>query len=320
MSKNIIGVDIGGTKISSGLFNDHNELVDSLTLPAMADKPKDTVINQVVKGIQILLDKAEITNDSIKGIGICSPGPINPVSGDLLNPPNLPSLWNINLIKELETFFPVKIKIENDANAAALAESRFGAAIDYNNVFYVTVSTGIGTGIIINKSIYHGKNGLAGEGGHLSCNYKGGVSCNCLIPGCLESIASGTAIAKKARELIELGKAENSTLNKYKNIKNSPTTKDIAEMALNGDKLALQLIEDSAFHVGAWLGGMINLLDPDIIVIGGGVASLGKLYFDTVRKTALKYTYNPFADQTPIVAANLQKDAGIYGAASLFIE
>lgn len=320
MHKFIIGVDIGGTKISSGLFNSENKLLTSNTLPTLAEKPKDIIINQIVKSIQTVLESKQLKPENLKGIGICSPGPINPITGDILNPPNLPSLWNTNLLKELATFFPVKTVIENDANAAALAEHKFGAAKGYNNVFYITVSTGIGTGIIINNKIYHGKNGFAGEGGHLSLDLNGKINCNCKIPACIESQASGTAIAKKAISLIKNNQASNSRLNSFQNNLESLTAKEIGILAKENDTQALQIIHDSALKVGAWLGGMINLLDPDIIIIGGGVASLGDLYINKVKETTLKFTYNPYASHTPIVAALLKKNVGIYGAASLFID
>ncbi|MEW5819200.1 MAG: ROK family protein [Cyanobacteriota bacterium] len=319
IKENIIGIDIGGTKISYGLLKLDGNLIDTITLPALADKPKEIFINQLITGINNLLTNNNIDINIIKGIGICCPGPINPITGDIINPPNLPMLWNTNLIQLIKRYYKVPIKVENDANAAALAEILIGAAKNLNNILYVTVSTGIGTGIIIDRKIYHGKNGLAGEGGHISINYHDKIKCNCNAPGCIESIASGTGIASKAKELIITNQVQNSLLKSFSDNPDQISAKQIAEFAKQNDSLSIALIEESAFNIGAWLGGMINLLDPDMIVIGGGVSFTGELFFNKVRATALKFTYNIFASETPIMPAKLKTNAGIYGAASLFL-
>ena len=137
------------------------------------------------------------------GIGICAPGPLNPKTGVVLNPPNLPGWRDIELAKLVEKEFGVPAKLENDANAAGLAEVLFGAAVGYKDVFYVTVSTGIGTGIIINRKIYHGKNGIAGEGGHVSIDYRSPYRCGCGTYGCIEALAAGPAMARRARVMLE---------------------------------------------------------------------------------------------------------------------
>jgi glucokinase len=321
MSKNwIIGVDIGGTKISAGLLTRQGKIKNVVTVPTMADKSKSVVLNQVQTVIEELLEINKVEISTLAGIGICAPGPLNPRTGLLINPPNLPSLWNVNLKDSIQQIYPLEVLIENDANAAALAEVKIGAAKGCKNILYVTVSTGIGTGLIINGSVYHGKNGFAGEGGHISTNYLEEVHCNCHAPGCLESVASGTAIARKARHLLEINNALDSLLEEYRDKQNLINTKIIADMAQKNDKVALKLIEDATFSIGAWLGGMINLLDPEMIVIGGGVSQIGPVFFDQLKTVALKYTYNPYAEKTPIIPAFLKADVGIYGAASLFID
>lgn len=316
----IIGIDIGGTKISSGYLTLKGDLLDTVTVPTMADKTKEVFLKQLKLSVDKLLAHSSLSINSVKGIGVCCPGPINPKTGDILNPPNLPALWDSNLIRLINQFFPIDVKVENDANAAGYAETKIGAAKGYENVLYVTVSTGVGTGIIINGKIYHGKNGFAGEGGHLSTDYYGEVYCNCKAPACIESIASGTAITRKARELVLNAQTSGSRLDTFKNNPENLTAKEVSQFALENDPLALSIIEESAFNIGAWLGGMINLLDPDIIVIGGGVASIGEVFFNKVRSVSLDFTYNLHADKTPIVEALLKNNVGIYGAASLFLD
>ena len=141
--------------------------------------------------------------DNVGGIGICAPGPLNPKTGVVLNPPNLPGWRNIELAKQVEAEFGLPAKLENDANAAGLAEVLFGAAVGYRDIFYVTVSTGVGTGIIINKKIYHGKNGIAGEGGHVSVDYRSPYRCGCGTYGCIEALAAGPGMARRARVMLE---------------------------------------------------------------------------------------------------------------------
>ena len=318
-SKYVIGMDIGGTKISTGLLDNKCNLIDIITLPTCADKEKDVILSQIKISIDTILKNNNLDIAYVKGIGICCPGPLNPKTGLVINPPNLPTLWNTNIKEIIEDLYKTPVKVENDANAAGYAEVVMGAAKGCENILYVTVSTGVGTGIIINKQIYHGKNGFAGEGGHLSANYKGTINCNCNAPDCIEAIASGTGIARKAKELIISGQAQNSLLNQYKDNLSDITAKEISTFALQGDKLAVLIIEESAFTIGAWLGGMINLLDPDMIVIGGGVTSIGDLFFNKVRETSLKFTYNIYADKTPIVPAALKTNVGVLGAASLFV-
>lgn len=315
----IIGIDIGGTKISGGLLEQSGELLKVVTVPTMADKSETVVLNQLKMCIDELFEVSNVSKDQIKGIGICAPGPLNPKTGELINPPNLPSLWGINLKDLVSKMFSLPVIVENDANAAGYAELMIGSAYGCENVLYVTVSTGIGTGLIINKKIYHGKNGFAGEGGHISTDYYADVRCNCKAPGCIESIASGSAISNKATELIKCCNIVDSKIGSFKNNPENITTKDIAGFARQGDELSIKLIEEAAFNIGAWLGGMINLLDPDMIVIGGGVASIGDIFFNKVRETALDYTYNPNAQETPIMKAMLEKDVGVFGAASLFM-
>lgn len=317
--KVIIGVDIGGTKISAGLLNYKGDILIVKTELTLADQPKDVVLRQIFKVIDDLIQDSKVSIEDIKGIGVCCPGPLNPKTGEIFNPPNLQSLWNINLKNIIFDHFKVPVLVENDANAAGLAEILIGAAKDCNNILYVTVSTGIGTGIIIDRKIYHGKNGFAGEGGHISINIYERVICNCKAAGCIESMASGTAIARLASQLVKLDKATNSMLNSFKSNPENITAKDVANFALNNDTLCVNLIQQSAYCIGAWLGGMINLLDPDMIVVGGGVASIGDMFFNQVREAALLYTYNLNAKNTPIIPAKLQSNVGIYGAASLFL-
>ncbi len=276
----VLGVDIGGTKIAAGqAINAGAEIriQNSIMLPTLAADGYKTSIAQLYRAIEHCLIP------EVKAIGICAPGPLNPKTGVVLNPPNLPGWRNIPLAQQIRDRYGLPCCVENDANAAGLAEAKFGAARGYDSVLYVTISTGIGAGIILNGRIYHGKNGAAGEGGHVSIDYRSQAICNCGTPGCIEALASGTALQSRGI---------------------SPEAMTSAQL----DELAVML--------SAWLGSIVNLLDPDIIVVGGGISQIGEPLFTRLRAMVPQRSINQFAAQTPIVPALLASNVGILGAAS----
>ena len=189
-----------------------------------------------------------------------------------------------------------RCRVENDANAAGLAETLFGAARGFSSVFYVTLSTGVGAGIIFDGKIYHGKNGAAAEGGHVTIDYASDAICNCGAPGCIEVLASGTAIARKGL-----------------------TPEQVSQGVAQSDPRATRILDETSVMIGAWLGSMISLLDPDIIVIGGGVARIGEPLFSRLRRIVPTRTINQFASSTPIVPAQLAGNVGVIGAASVVL-
>jgi glucokinase len=196
--------------------------------------------------------------------------------------------------------FHLPCRVENDANAAGLAEVLFGAARGMDSVLYVTLSTGIGAGIILNGKIYHGKNGAAAEGGHVTIDWRSSTVCNCGVPGCIEALASGTAMAATAAR------------------RGLPAwdAKQIGDVAQAGNVDALEILDETAQMISAWLGSVVSLLDPDMIVIGGGVSRIGEPLFTRLRELTPRRTINQFASETPIVPAMLQENVGVVGAAA----
>jgi glucokinase len=269
----VLGVDIGGTKIATGLVNDCAEVSQVRSVPTLANEGYDVSIQQVWSAIE-----NAITPD-VNAIGICAPGPLNPKTGVVLNPPNLPGWRDIPLREMAEQRFGMRVRVENDCNAAGLAEARFGAAKGCSSVFYAAIGTGIGSGIILDGKIYYGKNGAAAEGGHVSIDYRSETKCRCGSVGCIEAIASGHVLER------------------------------IGAYDLN--ELALQL--------GAWLGSVVSLLDPDIIVIGGGVSNIGEPLFEKLRAIVPQRTVNPHAHELPIVPAHFGAESGIVGAAAVML-
>jgi glucokinase len=315
-----MGVDVGGTKIAGGLVGSRGRLAARQVVPTLAHKGLATSLGQVLRLIETLIARAG-GRERLTGIGICSPGPLNPKTGVVLNPHNLPGWIDVPLARMVRERFGVPALLENDANAAGLAEVLIGAAAGHRNIFYVTLSTGIGTGIIIDGKIYHGKNGVAGEGGHVVVEPRSEYICGCGTPGCIEAIASGPGMARRARVLLEQKPAEASLLRAMtRGDLRKITPKMIGEAAKRKDAAARRILDETGFYLGVWLGGMVSLLDPEAIVIGGGVSEIGKPLFDKIRATLPGYTINRAVVPTlPIMPAKLRRDVGIYGAASLFL-
>jgi glucokinase len=278
----VIGVDVGGTKIAAATVTAAPvpAVGDCTVVPTFAAEGFERSLNQLFTAIDGRM------GPEVQAIGICAPGPLNPRTGVVINPPNLPGWSNVPLRDIVDQRFGLPCRVENDANAAGLAEALFGAGRGHDNVLYATLSTGIGAGIIINGRIYHGKNGAAGEAGHLSIDYRSRYRCNCGTLGCIEALASGTALAARGLD---------------------PRSLDDTDL----DELTEQL--------SAWLGGLVSLLDPDIIVLGGGMSEIGDPLFDRLRRLTPTRTINQFAAQTPIVPARLARDVGVLGAASVVL-
>lgn len=300
----ILGVDIGGTKIAAGLVDANAHVVRRVEVPTRASEGYEASRAQVDLAITQLL------TPEVSAIGICAPGPLNPLTGVVLNPPNLPGWRDIPLADQVRERFQRRCAVENDANAAGLAETLFGAARGCREVFYITLSTGIGTGIILDGKIYHGHSGAAAEGGHVSIDYRSEVICECGVRGCIEVLASGTGMVRLARKL-RPGYPD-STLTE------PISAESIAASARAGDACATRVLTETAEMLAAWLGGIFTLLDPEIVVIGGGVSQIGEPLFTPLRRLTPGLTINPHASRIPIVPARLQRDSGVVGAASVW--
>lgn len=322
MKNFVIGVDIGGTKIATGILGREGKLVQKVVLPTLSRKGIDVSLGQVYNSIEQLLDLTKIKRKDIEGIGVCAPGPLDPLKGIVHNPPNLHGWKEVPLASLIKKKFRMKTRIENDANAAGMAEVIWGAAKGYKHVFYVTVSTGIGTAVIINGRVYHGKSGMAGEGGHVTINYDGKhAKCNCGNIGCIEALASGPYTVRRLRRRLKKDPGtKTNILDMVDGDLEKITMVTLGEAAREGDRVAALAIEEEGRLLGIWLGSMINLLDPEIIVIGGGVSLLGNILFKEIKKSTLQHTINIFADTTPVVQAKLKRNVGIFGAASILMD
>ena len=305
------GVDVGGTKVAAGLVDANGKILAQIRVPMISHSSAEAGLKAVLNA----LDQVTAGSSGLAGIGICSPGPLDPFTGVILNPPNLPCWRNFPLAESVQKVYPVKVKVDNDANAAALAEARWGAARGYKNVFYATIGTGIGTGIVFDGKMFHGRTGAGAEGGHVSIDYRGPV-CGCGKPGCIEVLASGNAIARRARERIAAG-ARSAMVSIVGGNVEAIRGETVGKAFLSGDLFAKELIIETIEMLALWLANMIDLLDPEIIVIGGGAAMLYQPFYDKLHERTCELAVNPRADEVPLRSAHYGAHSGIAGGAAL---
>jgi glucokinase len=312
-SSHVLGVDIGGTKVAVGIVDKNDgKILSHIRKPMVANGTAEAGLQAVIGAIDSLL-----FTEQIQKIGICSPGPLDPRTGVVINPPNLPCWRNFPLAEKLSQKYHMPVKVDNDAKAAALAETRWGAAHGYHYVFYATIGTGIGTGIILDGRIYHGNTGSAGEGGHVSIDYHG-PRCHCGKRGCIEILAAGPAIAVRARNKFTTDSSRRSAILDLANGDVAAiTTEMVGKAYAAGDSLAEEILNETTDLLTVWLGNMVDLLDPDVLVVGGGVAAMLLPFFDQIKTNLPTWTINPHTAEIPLLMAHYGADAGIAGGAAL---
>jgi glucokinase len=312
----LIGTDVGGTKVAAGLVDSQGHIQSQARGPMVTNQGAEAALDSVISVIKQVADAVQ-QHAFIRGIGICSPGPLDPVTGVVINPPNLPCWRNFPLAAEISRLYGVPVKVDNDANAAALAEARWGAGRGYRNIFYACIGTGIGTGIVFDGSIYHGRTGAAAEGGHVTIDYRG-PRCGCGKLGCVEALASGPAIARRAREALSSNSSAHSSMLDLAHGKIDGITSEIVGRAYSaGDPLASKILGETIELLSVWLGNTIDLLEPDVIIMGGGVSSMLNPFFPAIHENLPQHCINSRCQEIPIVPAFYGEDAGIAGGAAL---
>jgi glucokinase len=309
-----IGVDIGGTKVAAGLVDLTGAITNKVRVAMIATGDAASGFGAVASAIEAVFSAAPATRASVTGIGLCSPGPLDPGTGVVINPPNLPCWRGFPLAAEIERAFGVPARVDNDANAAGLAEVLWGAGRGYANVFYATLGTGIGSGIVFDRKIYHGRTGSAAEGGHVTIDYRG-PRCGCGKRGCIEALASGPAIARLARTKLTGG--VRSRMLEFAGGMDEIRAEHVGQAFREGDPVAKEVLDEIALLLTVWLGNIVDLLEPDCIVVGGGVAELMCPFFPEMSHNLLAWSINRRAGEIPILMARYGADAGIAGAASL---
>lgn len=313
----VIGVDVGGTKVAAGFVDRQGEILQHTRTAMNPAGSAAEGLAAVTSAIDALLKMAPESRGAVQRIGICAPGPLDPHTGVVLNPPNVPCWRNFPLAAEISRRYGGTVRVENDAKAAGLAEALWGAGRGYRHVFYTCIGTGIGTGILIDGRIYHGRTGAAAEGGHVTIDYHG-PRCGCGKKGCIEVLASGTAIGKKARARLAEGMSGKSTmLDLAGGDINAVTSETVARAHAAGDALANEILLETVEVLTVWLGNMVDLLEPDVIIMGGGVATMLSPYFGEIRKRLPSWCLNSRCLEIPLVAARYGANAGIAGGAAL---
>jgi glucokinase len=309
-----IGVDIGGTKVAAALVDAAGQITTKTRVPMVTNNGAAAGLASVESAINAIFDEAPEARAAVTGIGICAPGPLDPTTGVILNPPNVPCWRDYPLAGEVERLFHVPARVDNDANAACLAEARWGAGMGYRNVFFTILGTGVGTGIVFDGKIYHGRTGSAAEGGHVTIDYRG-PRCGCGKHGCIEAYASGPNIARRTRELLAAG--ETSSILQLAGSLEAVRTEHVGEAFRAGDALATRVLTETSHLLTIWLGTIVDILEPDVMVMGGGVSELMSCFFPAMSAGLKDWAINQRAGEIPLVLARYGSEAGIAGAAAL---
>ncbi len=310
----LIGVDLGGTQIRIGLFTEEGELLDRKATLTKAEEGPTKVVERIKSLIHEISLPVIVKNgkESIGGIGIGCPGPLDVFEGIIMSPPNLPGWNRIPLKKLLEEEFQLSVYLNNDANAAVLGEYFFGSGKGKSNLVYLTLSTGVGTGIIDNGQLLLGQNGSSAEVGHMSLNPEGPL-CGCGNRGCFEAFVSGTGIVRRAKALLEQDLESASALHECEEL----TTKLIFDAAKKKDRLALEIVEETRMYLGVALVNVIHLYNPSMIILGGGVSKVGAFLLEPAIQFAKERAMKLMADSLEFQLTQLGDDVGLIGAASL---
>lgn len=314
MVKNRIGIDVGGTNVKLALVNDKGNILYSNSVPTRAEMGYEYTVNNIKQAIKDLMAETKASN--IEGIGFDFPGQIDYKNGIVRLAPNIPGWVNIPIVQIIEDEFKIPTRIDNDVHCAALGELNFGAGKGCENFICMTVGTGIGSGIVINGKLVRGASNAAGELGHIKLQMHDGPLCGCGDYGCMEAFASGPSIVAMAKEYLLSGKST-----RFQEMANGGeiTPYIVAQAALEGDPVAKRIFTQMCEYIGFGLASVVNLLNPERIIIGGGVADAGDILLDPIRETIKKRAMVVAGSAVEVVPAELGNTAGVIGA-SLLIE
>jgi glucokinase len=312
----IVGVDLGGTTTKLAFINTYGEIVQKWEIITdITNNGKNIIIN-IAKSIDQKLLELDVSKDKLIGIGMGAPGPVDTKTGVIYNAVNLG--WNNHfpLRDMLEVETSLQAVIDNDANCAALGEMWKGTGNGAKDLVCITLGTGVGGGVIANGQIVQGISGAAGEIGHITSVPVDGASCNCGKTGCLETIASATGIVRIAIKKLKTDTANGELMGIYQK-EGNVSAKNVFDCARNGDKVASSVIEEVSFYLGLALANIANTLNPEIMVLGGGVSKAGEVLLNPIKENFDKYSFPRVKESTKIAIATLGNDAGVIGAAWL---
>jgi len=307
-----VGVDIGGTTVKVGICNAEGKLLRTYEGPTGTEQGTEVILENISTYVRRIVDEYGAAWDDVAGVGVGIPGFMDFATGVVLLSANFPSMRNVPVKATLEQKLGKPVKINNDANVAALGEAWSGAGRGLQNVVVYTLGTGVGGGIIVRGQIYEGFSGMAGELGHVQVvPDMEAIQCGCGQYGCVETVSSATGIIRMAKDAVERG--DKTTLSDLPSI----AAKDVFDAAKAGDEVALRIVKRAAFYLGKAISATAVIVNPERFILGGGVAKAGDILFDSVREVFAKYT--PERAVVDIVPAELGNDAGVVGAAGLHL-
>jgi len=313
----VVGVDLGGTKILTALAGSDGQIIAEQKIPTESAKGQEHVITRIVHTVEHVLQAAGVEREQVRALALGAPGPVDTANGVIRFAPNL--MWHdVPICRMLEQHLSLPVFLDNDANLATLGEHVYGAGQGVNHMIYMTVSTGIGGGLILDGKLYRGASGVAGEIGHMVV-MPGGPLCRCGKRGCMEAVASGTAIAREARELAARGQGEN-ILAIAGGVIAAITAETVANAAEAGDLTALDIIKHAARYLGIGLANIITLLNPSRIVLGGGVINIGEPLLNAVKQEVQVHVMEDAGAAARIVRAKLGGHSGVMGAVALALQ
>ena len=313
MANYVFGIDVGGTSVKCGLFQTDGTLLEKWEIPTRTENGGSEILPDIAKSVKAKMAEKGIAADDVAGVGIDVPGPVND-KGELSIAVNLN--WGYkNIVKELsDELGGMAVKAANDANAAALGEMWAGGGKGSKNLVMVTLGTGVGGGIIVDGKVVAGFNGAGGEIGHITVNHDEIEACNCGQYGCLEQYTSATGIVRVAKR--KLAKTNDET-----SLRNFPelTAKDVFDEAKSGDAVALGLVDEVCGILGSTLSNIACVVDPEVVVIGGGVSKAGSILIESIQKHFVETSFHACRN-TKFVPAGLGNDAGMYGCVQMLLD
>jgi glucokinase len=303
--------DVGGTHLRTAVGTDGSELLGKLHRKTHVELGPAGVVAQIVEMVRTSAAEAGIRAEGAAAMVIAAPGPLDPKTGIVIEAPNMPGWHRVTLADDVRRLLGVPVYVINDANAAAVGEFHFGAGRGCHNLVYLTVSTGIGGGVLVDGSLLDGSDGTAGEIGHMTIDMNG-PRCPCGNIGCLEVLASGTSIGRIFRERLASGGT--SVVTEWTD---HATGKDVTRAAAMGDPLALEVFAGAAYALGVGVVNVVNIFNPDVVVLGGGVTQAGDRLFDPVRALVAERAMPISRENVRIVPVELGDDAGLFGALAI---
>lgn len=313
------GVDIGGTKCSIALIDTDGKILDKIYTCAHVEEGEEGMVGMIAGHVKEILERNKLNQSDLPAIGVGCAGHIRKSDGVIITTSNLEGFTNYPLLENMQAHFEIPVILDNDANAQAFGEFKFGAGRGFDDMIFVTISTGIGAGIIINGKLYRGMTGTAGEFGHTIVEPDSELVCTCGNRGCLMACACGMALPYLFEKKIKEGKETKIKMPPNFDISriNGQTLKKGLDM---NDPLSKAVISDSAYYVGIGLYNLFQTLNPPLIVLGGGLTNWGEFYLDRIKETFYELARDMLFDPIEIKLSEIIGEAGVIGAAALSLE